>query len=169
MSVERFQSSLPHGSDRISAARSAGVLVISILAPSRERQSAPLSFLAVIIISILAPSRERLADYQKGGRLYEFQSSLPHGSDLRQKQRLYCSQNFNPRSLTGATSRAEYLLRAASNFNPRSLTGATAILSFLDNIYRNFNPRSLTGATLKLTITLLKMWVFQSSLPHGSD
>ena len=142
--------------------------MISILAPSRERQSAPLSFLAVIIISILAPSRERLADYQKGGRLYEFQSSLPHGSDLRQKQRLYCSQNFNPRSLTGATSRAEYLLRAASNFNPRSLTGATGLrrrqfikggISILApsrerlNSAGRFNPAA----------------AFQSSLPHGSD
>ena len=34
-------------------------------------------------------------------------------------------ENFNPRSLTGATGRSIHDVRRAGDFNPRSLTGAT--------------------------------------------
>ena len=99
-------------------------------------------------------------------------------------------QYFNPRSLTGATSKRRKLSRKGSisihapsrerhiaviffrlnshDFNPRSLTGAT--LQWL-RLYASccyFNPRSLTGATqyIHMEVTIHQ---FQSTLPHGSD
>ena len=119
-------------------------------------------------ISIHAPSRERP----------RFQ---PHT--------FYRQDNFNPRSLTGATTRSGTPAAGRHHFNPRSLTGATrdvigeltptAIsihapsrerprISVLtcSNIY--FNPRSLTGATL-IRWPIPTRRRFQSTLPHGSD
>ena len=55
------------------------------------------------------------------------------------------------------------------HFNPRSLTGATdsCFISWYNNI--NFNPRSLTGATFCSLLLVMTPWIFQSTLPHGSD
>ena len=77
-------------------------------------------------------------------------------------------QNFNPRSLTGATFCTNPINNGTVNFNPRSLTGATVkvtrllfyisisihaplrerrfLLAVLCSSW-HFNPRSLTGAT----------------------
>ena len=55
------------------------------------------------------------------------------------------------------------------DFNPRSLTGATTQKQGRSNTLRYFNPRSLTGATLLVTILWIKALLFQSTLPHGSD
>ena len=98
-----------------------------------------------------------------------FQSTLPHGSDLRQDIDVLTVFYFNPRSLTGATYKVTHFMHnrvisihAPSRerpgsisaaffnlvyFNPRSLTGATYIPSSSITASLNFNPRSLTGAT----------------------
>ena len=55
---------------------------ISILAPSRERPFVQRAAVLLHSISILAPSRERPRVLLPGWRDYQFQSSLPHGSDF---------------------------------------------------------------------------------------
>ena len=81
----QFQSTLPHGSDTHGIRRKS-MREISIHAPSRERQAPQGCCLRVVAISIHAPSRERL--YQRFYRLNKclFQSTLPHGSDMK----MYC-------------------------------------------------------------------------------
>ena len=98
-----------------------------------------------------------------------FQSTLPYGSDRPGRLDLADSDNFNPRSLTGATWRSLDNTCNHWYFNPRSLTGATffgqhlfqgggkfqstlpygsdLLRRFDYSIYGHFNPRSLTGAT----------------------
>ncbi len=77
---EIFQSTLPRGSDFTPLNLLYGTL-ISIHAPSRERQIAAGAVTADKIISIHAPSRERPC----------------------RNSRQSCNHNFNPRSLAGAT------------------------------------------------------------------
>ena len=103
----------------------------------------------------------------------------------------YIYYNFNPRSLTGATTLtissailANISIHAPSrerqqaagryhsldiHFNPRSLTGATACARFQSALCWYFNPRSLTGATLASLMLSRTFLLFQSTLPHGSD
>ena len=78
--------------------------------------------------------------------MFEFQSTLPNGSDN-----------------TSVVKNYEH-----SNFNPRSQTGATACPS--SNCYKsvNFNPRSQTGATY-FYVYKTQLQKFQSTLPNGSD
>ena len=78
-----FQSTLPHGSDRQSPLLNAYSQQISIHAPSRERQGWREVKGCSRYISIHAPSRERRS-WPYGPFLREvFQSTLPHGSDLK--------------------------------------------------------------------------------------
>ena len=104
-----FQSTLPHGSDQVKQGNYPAYNVISIHAPSRERPAIPMAFVSIALL---------------------FQSTLPHGSDrdfrvmlgrpepisihapsrerpLMSHSRRNKSQNFNPRSLTGATPKTE--------------------------------------------------------------
>ena len=142
-----FQSTLPHGSD--------------LLQHQYEDQKTP--------ISIHAPSRERPKGKKFLFSQIRFQSTLPHGSDplLPAAPSPVC--HFNPRSLTGATRRKPGLQHARRHFNPRSLTGATDGSHGQQPSGLHFNPRSLTGATSKTAVLLISSWVFQSTLPHGSD
>ena len=78
----RFQSTLPHGSDNFSTANKVLSSMISIHAPSRERQTTTKILGGNNHISIHAPSRERLL------------KMLNYFGDMY----------FNPRSLTGATA-----------------------------------------------------------------
>ena len=123
--------------------------IISIHAPSRERQLVDVLPFELCQISIHAPSRERLLACLKitTSALY-----------------------FNPRSLAGATPYWLTATRCRSNFNPRSLAGAThaaggAAAGLQISIHApsrerpthnpdsgrgrhaHFNPRSLAGAT----------------------
>ena len=78
-------------------------------------------------------------------------------------------ENFNPRSLTGATWLSRRRQDWLQYFNPRSLAGATlrpSLMLILEIMY--FNPRSLTGATGGGIVAQL-LEQFQSTLPHGSD
>ena len=119
---------------------------ISIHAPLRERPHSFHPAMCRICISIHAPLRERPFLHEPCSRFNRFQSTLPYGSD--------------PAALA--------LSKYSSDFNPRSLTGATRALNRIDLKTEYFNPRSLTGAT-KLWYWHAGEWVFQSTLPYGSD
>ena len=77
-----FQSTLPHGSDLQYGDTTLLPDYISIHAPSRERPAKDQQYVYEVLISIHAPSRERRDDLKR----------------LKKKH-----NNFNPRSLTGAT------------------------------------------------------------------
>ena len=142
-----FQSTLPRGSD-------AGLLSSSFLSA----------------ISIHAPSRERQTLYKRDLQLFIFQSTLPRGSDatrtIKNSSRL---EDFNPRSLAGATHNPDNGRGRHAHFNPRSLAGATdsVVESEVNTFY--FNPRSLAGATTVPTQVVTDSSKFQSTLPRGSD
>ena len=78
-------------------------LGISIHAPSRERQLVGCVYGNVENISIHAPSRERRVQLADASKLHTFQSTLPRGSDEPSQYRLCQPEDFNPRSLAGAT------------------------------------------------------------------
>ena len=122
--LKAFQSTLPHGSDHCPASaycavwnfnpRSLTGATITTSLDGRTWQ-----------ISIHAPSRERQAYIKEQMITVEFQSTLPHGSDLFLLSFFILPANFNPRSLTGATFVLSHRRFLCCYFNPRSLTGAT--------------------------------------------
>ena len=165
---ERFQSTLPYGSDQFE--RDFDNLGLYFNPRSLTgATSIGLSLIAFLIISIHAPLRERLKINGKVFNGTKFQSTLPYGSDSLMHTSNSPLTNFNPRSLTGATLEPlRVILRRfifqstlpygsdltlfhislpVLNFNPRSLTGATNSFSFICRCRKHFNPRSLTGAT----------------------
>ena len=127
---------------------------ISIHAPSRERHDKVFGYQERYAISIHAPSRER---------------------PIYAKESIDACYNFNPRSLTGATSISlSRTVRSLSisihapsrerrgpadrhnvppDFNPRSLTGATLRSPYSPQQRKHFNPRSLAGATSSTSST----------------
>ena len=120
-----FQSTLPRGSDQHGQTDFNALACISIHAPSRERRNWHLSIPICI----------------------KFQSTLPRGSDYRQCNHVTQCQNFNPRSLAGATcsmrslrSSSRISIHAPSRERPPRGAGCQKY-----TIY--FNPRSLAGAT----------------------
>ena len=72
--------------------------------------------------------------------------------------------NFNPRSLAGATSGRWGQTDPWSHFNPRSLAGATAVSIVTASTIRNFNPRSLAGAT-ELPEEVDQLWAISIHAP----
>ena len=121
-----------------------------------------------IMISIHAPSRERLFCALVG---------------------FLMMSDFNPRSLTGATTNGAAMVVMAP-FQSTLPHGSDYISLFLTESVRDFNPRSLTGATSywdnrlvsdfisihapsrerqKFSPLLRRLTLFQSTLPHGSD
>ena len=99
-----FQSTLPRGSD----SKASYLLMehlISIHAPSRERQDGVFIPLSISDISIHAPSRERPSSPQHSSFVISFQSTLPRGSDHLSHAQYLIQTYFNPRSLAGATGR----------------------------------------------------------------
>ena len=118
-----FQSTLPYGSDGTTFA-SGLEEVISIHAPLRERRIAALSTV----------------------RPLPFQSTLPYGSDIISRQSRSTINNFNPRSLTGATT-----------------THPAFQCRYTISIHAPSRER------LPLDGALFKLQAFQSTLPHGSD
>ena len=145
---------------------------------------------SIVAISIHAPLRERLEFiFWRTWRILRFQSTLPYGSDFAAGVILARGQHFNPRSLTGATTKEHYAdkpqgisihaplrerLRkrqaalGATDFNPRSLTGATCFHTLL----RAMALISI-HAPLRERLCLFQItgsaYPFQSTLPYGSD
>ena len=142
----RFQSTLPCGSDEIFA-RYGKDIGISIHAPLRERPVKILVVAVVTGISIHAPSRERQKPLHFFLLIAKFQSTLPHGSDQ-------CGGNRG--------------VKAWSDFNPRSLTGATSMTMVLLT-KREFQSTLPHGSDLLSLCNRHDCVQFQSTLPHGSD
>ena len=123
------------------------------------------------------------------GQIYQFQSTLPHGSDpLKPRHRLTMGY-FNPRSLTGATASDnqsphpqafQSTLPHGSDFLLLVLKIFLSISIHAPSRERQSHPHHADGAAGisihapsrerlggrdYITITIL----FQSTLPHGSD
>ena len=141
---------------------------ISIHAPSRERPLQTSIRTNYTKISIHAPSRERLSSSQQYPCLFGFQSTLPRGSD-----NYFCKRRLAPCYISIHAPSRERRFQQVQNlpdndFNPRSLAGATLTTLYIKKSFLNFNPRSLAGATT-LYKRDLQLFLFQSTLPRGSD
>ena len=99
-----------------------------------------------IRISIHAPSRERLADGLTRKKAANISIHAPS------RERRICPVQLRQLTLIS--------IHAPSRERPISLS--IILLSGY------FNPRSLTGATIILAV-ILRIFLFQSTLPHGSD
>ena len=165
---------------------------ISIHAPSRERPSTCFVTVPITVFQSTLPRGSDLHQNRYCQKSIQFQSTLPRGSDnKRLAARPTVFQDFNPRSLAGATTATginfiislfqSTLPRGSDSateeksysrfldFNPRSLAGATcSSRQQLSGILRDFNPRSLAGATTK-HLNKINDLLFQSTLPRGSD
>ena len=102
-------------------------------------------------ISIHAPLRERLICSVMVTPLNRFQSTLPYGSDFLIVKILVKSVNFNPRSLTGATSLHRDHLQLFFISIHAPLRERLSYRCSMPSSRVNFNPRSLTGATIRNT------------------
>ena len=142
-----FQSTLPHGSDMLMFSKSK-MAMISIHAPSRERQFDTVHGHLDVLISIHAPSRERPC----------FANS-PTGHYF----------HFNPRSLTGATKIAgnNGTVSIISIHAPsRERLVANSIVGLKLMRFQSTLPH---GSDSVLREQVPALWLFQSTLPHGSD
>ena len=78
------------------------------------------------------------------------------------------TENFNPRSLTGATTSRGQLFPHPRHFNPRSLTGATLLRCIIIGVSR-ISIHAPSRERHLVTVLQLLGGLFQSTLPHGSD
>ena len=144
-----------------------------------------------IVISILAPSRERLSFSLSPYLFLIFQSTLPHGSDIhtanqkaaglpisihapsRERHKISKSMRTARPISIHAPSRERRLSMVIifiviQYFNPRSLTGATCFAHFLAYFMRiSIHAPSRERRTRMYLMPTLPP--FQSTLPHGSD
>ena len=123
-------------------------------------------------------------------RAVQFQSTLPHGSDLILPIHRNYLRYFNPRSLTGATPPIDRVIAVPSisiHAPSRERPSVVYILATLINIsihapsrerpFRKSRKRFLRKISihapsrerLSLTDNILQFLGFQSTLPHGSD
>ena len=143
---QRFQSTLPYGSDSV-ARQAFADIAISIHAPLRERLLLGGLPLLEKLISIHAPLRERLISQRDKTVMQIFQSTLPYGSDaefadlpssVRAFQStlpygsdlIFLNKSHDQKISIHAPLRERHSKRRPIeikhiNFNPRSLTGAT--------------------------------------------
>ena len=184
-----FQSTLPHGSDKIRLIIKIFLLGFQSTLPHGS-DLWPVQGQAGGLISIHAPSRERLFCLASCQWHDKFQSTLPHGSDQHAARCGKRWRHFNPRSLTGATYALNTVIHNHYYFNPRSLTGATlgnALIALLVKIsihapsrerhYVNDNIVQFTKISIHAPsrerpnspIIISVDLRFQSTLPHGSD
>ena len=184
---QAFQSTLPHGSDvnlltqhssftrHFNPRSLTGATAISRLCPQARLYFNPRSLTGATLscgelkplvgISIHAPSRERQISLLSTACSPRFQSTLPHGSDLVAVGIDQTADNFNPRSLTGATSVRLMLgiLAAISIHAPSRERHITLFSKGLISEY--FNPRSLTGATSFNKIKEFILWLISIHAP----
>ena len=192
MGLSLFQSTLPHGSDRVQCGEQAAAIQISIHAPSRERPYTVVTCTAPAKISIHAPSRERQKITNLGFRCLHISIHAPSRERQRRPADSLLRRYFNPRSLTGATACASGTFNNISVFQSTLPYGSDGndddkkVFGYQISIHaplrerqrlthlsytslEDFNPRSLTGATsLAMQDDLVNMQ-FQSTLPYGSD
>ena len=99
---------------------------------------------------------------------FEFQSTLPRGSDMAVVMalaRVSLFQSTLPRGSDLSYTDVKYVLPQFQSTLPRGSDSGTGSLQ---QGHADFNPRSLAGAT-KYPSNLLAMEKFQSTLPRGSD
>ena len=163
---------------------------ISIHAPLRERRVARQQARRPAKISIHAPLRERhyaSGNSKKQGR---FQSTLPCGSDRHRIYSFPAHQNFNPRSLAGATKRGpSYLhflcisIHAPLRERPKTIVVSNITIDIsihaplrerlLDPLETQLQQKISIHAPLRERRNIIKYTMragkFQSTLPCGSD
>ena len=101
---------------------------------------------------------------------YEFQSTLPHGSDpVRPRSRTFTQkfQSTLPHGSDVMLGRPEPEDFGISIHAPSRERPTISHFAPLYGYY--FNPRSLTGATYRNFFYFTIFHIFQSTLPHGSD
>ena len=98
----------------------------------------------------------------------QFQSTLPHGSDRLRMQCQCRPKNFNPRSLTGATDDivASRLLNEISIHAPSRERLPPRMFLDLRFLFQSTLPH---GSDLYCIYDRKGELIFQSTLPHGSD
>ena len=163
-----FQSTLPYGSD-LEVLFLKPCPPISIHAPLRER---PIILFLLANVERDFNPRSLTGATPKAGYtvlvLKRFQSTLPHGSDFKifkPRNGMIAFQSTLPH---GSDLTPLIVTKPNLNFNPRSLTGATNDAAQKGDTDNDFNPRSLAGATHASYFQGL-LYVFQSTLPRGSD
>ena len=188
-----FQSTLPHGSDRIATMPMPKQILISIHAPSRERPSSHSEQHRRMSISIHAPSRERPSRRPGiGADWFAFQSTLPHGSDRCTPTRVVISTTFQSTLPHGSDRYAEAVqqlgysisIHAPSRERPNMLfvMFLAAVISIhapsrerpfyvSQNhlIYQTFQSTLPHGSDRRAACFFAELLPFQSTLPHGSD
>ena len=119
-------------------------------------------------ISIHAPSRERPESLRTSRGNQPFQSTLPHGSDRASTSGQIAANNFNPRSLTGATVKILFGVNFLK-FQSTLPHGSDHHARSAKHRHRTFQSTLPHGSdTSRFTISA-SLTIFQSTLPHGSD
>ena len=137
-----FQSTLPHGSDPLLPAI-LDTMTISIHAPLRER---PLTSTDVKVVS----------------------STFPYGSDYEAPACPFDTDDFNPRSLTGATRSCcfDSCPLPISIHAPLRERPARGHKTRLSDAFQSTLPH---GSDFQFASSVRTCKLFQSTLPHGSD
>ena len=120
----KFQSTLPCGSDMRSPAYSTFSTLFQSTLPCGSDQGQK-HLLQPFTISIHAPLRERLGMGRTTLYSKLFQSTLPCGSDLVLMNDFKAIQKFQSTLPCGSDPDCRPIRTEAENFNPRSLAGAT--------------------------------------------
>ena len=120
------------------------------------------------VISIHAPLRERRLLVASSLAMLQFQSTLPYGSDFWRSFRLSASSQFQSTLPYGSDRNRQIPKDVRQNFNPRSLTGATLVkiitIGYVKiSIHAPLRERPGTPKNSYL------IELFQSTLPYGSD
>ena len=119
-------------------------------------------------ISIHAPSRERLKIFEPRNGMIAFQSTLPHGSDTGSAFAAVNLRRFQSTLPHGSDLILQRVYNIIDNFNPRSLTGATG-LQGLELKQQAISIHAPSRERLSSILAPQILQIFQSTLPHGSD
>ena len=165
---EKFQSTLPRGSDWCRCMLPAAGYLISIHAPSRERHLFIVIENALFMISIHAPSRERPVEPTATGLVTIFQSTLPRGSDADHLGTIAQKLHFNPRSLAGATAAVDFR-RYICLFQSTLPRGSDCACNVDNNQRCKFQSTLPRGSDQLIVGLQAHANLFQSTLPRGSD
>ena len=119
-------------------------------------------------ISIHAPSRERRCTALCSDQANLFQSTLPRGSDTLPRLLSWHWNNFNPRSLAGATVKS-CLIYVTSVISIHAPSRERRLNSFPLWPWCKFQSTLPRGSDLRRNISGTGCLRFQSTLPRGSD
>ena len=140
---------------------------ISIHAPTRGATKTQLNCRGFRRISIHAPTRGATVRTAIRSNSKRFQSTLPQGERLRNREsgrekRLF--QSTLPQGERRITGR---IYRRDCNFNPRSHKGSDNANGLPEQNYRISIHAPTRGATKESTTTQKRQKLFQSTLPQG--